>query len=308
MAIRGMFDFSWVRAACEYVRSERVSLIHSHEFSANTYGTLVAALVGIPIIATVHGKNYYSDERRRRLAYSLVSRCAQIVAVSEDLKRFLMSVIGIRDNRIKVVYNGQKLLPVIGAEQKRLIKERLGLFQNEQVVGSVGNLYPVKGYRYLIAAAQKLIARRPNTTFVIIGRGELEAPLREEVKLRGLERKVRFLGFREDVPALLSIMDVFVLPSLSEGLSIALLEAMAAGKPILATQVGGNSELLIDGQTGLLVPAADVDALVEKISCLLADKYLARYLGENARKSVQQRFSEVAMIRNYEQLYDSLLQ
>ena len=122
-----------------------------------------------------------------------------------------------------------------------------------------------------------------------------------------LEKQVRFLGFREDVLALLSLMDVFVLPSLSEGLSIALLEAMAAGKPIIATNVGGNPELVLDGETGFSVPPQDPEALAVKLRWVLADKCRARILGENGRKRVQQKFSLQAMVGNYQELYENCL-
>jgi glycosyltransferase involved in cell wall biosynthesis len=119
---------------------------------------------------------------------------------------------------------------------------------------------------------------------------------------------VRFLGFREDVATLLSLMDIFVLPSLSEGLSIALLEAMAAGKPVVATNVGGNPELVVDGETGYSVPPRDADALATKLRSLLVDKCRAKKLGENGRKRVQQKFSLQAMADNYQRLYEECLQ
>lgn len=177
-----------------------------------------------------------------------------MVAVSEDLKRFITKNVGVPSERIKVIYNGQDVLPRMALEKKRRLQDELGLGEDEQLVGMVGSLYPVKGHKYLLAAVPRILKAHPHTTFLIVGRGELASQLKEEVKRSGLEKQVRFLGFREDVSALLSLMDIFVLPSLSEGLSIALLEAMTAGKPVIATSVGGNPEVVVDGETGFLVP------------------------------------------------------
>jgi glycosyltransferase involved in cell wall biosynthesis len=307
LAINGMFDVQWVKNACQLVRREGVSLIHSHEFTGNAYGSLVATLCGIPLVATVHGKNYYWEQRKRRVAYRLVSRLATLVAVSEDLKRFITGNVGVPPERITVIYNGQEVLPPIGVEEKQRLRDELGLKKDEKVVGVVGSLYPVKGHKYLLDAIPQILKIHPHTTFLIVGRGELELPLKEEVNRCALQNRVRFLGFRDDVSALLSIMDVFVLPSLSEGLSIALLEAMAAGKPVIATNVGGNPELVVDGETGFSVPPRDVDALAAKLCLILEDTDYARNLGENGRKRVQEKFSLQAMANNYQQLYQNCL-
>jgi glycosyltransferase involved in cell wall biosynthesis len=303
-----MFDVQWVRQACELVRREGASLIHAHEFTGNTYGCLVAKLAGVPLIGTVHGKSYYSEQYKRRLAYRAVSRVATMVAVSEDLKRFLTANVGVPAERIKVIYNGQELLPQIGLEEKARLQGEFGLEENESVVGVVGSLYPVKGHEYLLAAVPQVLKTHPRTKFVIVGRGDLDASLKDTVKRGGLEKRVRFLGFREDVAALLSLMDIFVLPSLSEGLSIALLEAMAAGKPVIATNVGGNPELVVDGETGYSIPPRDADTLAAKIRLLLTDQCRAKELGENGRKRVQQKFSLQAMADNYQRLYEDCLQ
>jgi glycosyltransferase involved in cell wall biosynthesis len=307
LEIGGMFDFGWVRKACRLVRREGISLIHAHEFTGNTYGSLVAKLVGVPLVATVHGKSYYSEQCKRRLAYRAVSRVATMVAVSEDLKRFITRTVGMPAKRIRVIYNGQEILPQIRPEEKARLRAEFGLEEIDSVVGVVGSLYPVKGHEYLLAAVPQVLNAHPRTKFLIVGRGDLEASLKEAVKRAGLERQVRFLGFREDISALLSLMDIFVLPSLSEGLSIALLEAMAAGKPVIATNVGGNPELVVDGETGYSVPPSDADALEAKLRLLLADKCRAKKLGENGQKRVQQKFSLQAMADNYQQLYEDCL-
>ena len=307
LKMNGMFDLEWVRKACQLVRREGVSLIHAHEFDGVTHGSLVARLVGVPCVATVHGKNYYWERRRRRLAYRVVSRIATMVAVSEDLKRFITGTVGVPAERIKVIYNGQEVFPPVAPEQRRRLRAELGLEEDERVVGMVGSLYPVKGHEYLLAAIPQVLRSYPHTTFLIVGRGELDLPLKEKVNRYGLKNRVRFLGLRDDVPALLSLMDIFVLPSLSEGLSIALLEAMAAGKPVIATDVGGNAEVVVDGETGFLVPPRDSDGLAGKICLLLGGNPRSRRMEENSRRRVQQYFSFEAMVNKYQDLYENCL-
>ena len=305
--IGGMFDWRWIWNFRRLVKEKDVALIHAHEFTANTYGTLVARMVGIPLIATVHGKNYYVDQVKRRVAYRMVSRYACMVAVSEDLKRFIVENVGVAPERIHVVYNGVNPGSRMSLDERDSLKAKLGLSNWDHIVGMVGSLYPVKAHSYLLKAIPRVLSVCPRTRFLLIGRGELESSLKREAKELGIEEQVQFLGFRSDVPSLLSVMDIFVLPSLSEGLSVALLEAMAAGIPTIATRVGGNPELVVDQKTGFLIPPRDSEALASKLLLLLQDKARSRTLGENGRKRVEDQFSFEAMVRNYEQLYEQNL-
>lgn len=308
LRMSGMLDLTWLRRIARLLRDRDVGVIHAHEFGANTYGTLAGWLAGVPVIATVHGRSYYGDARRRRLAYRVVSRAATMVTVSDDIKRFVVEQAGVSAARIHVIHNGIGCAdPVDVAVQERLRTE-LGIVHGTRVVAVVGSLYPVKGHRYLLDAVPAVLAACPSTVFLIAGRGEQEATLREQARRLGIETAVQFLGFRADVPALLAIADLFVLPSLSEGLSIAILEAMAAGKPVVSTRVGGNPELVVDGETGLLVESADAERLATAMTRLLSDPREARRLGQNSRRRVTDRFTTAAMVRAYEALYDAVLE
>jgi glycosyltransferase involved in cell wall biosynthesis len=303
LPLKRRFDRRWLRSFARLVREREVSLIHAHEFGANTYGALAARMLGIPLIATVHGRSYYADRADRRWAYRVISHLATMVAVSEDVKRFLVEVTGAAAQRIRVVRNGIGVAAPVSRDQLRVQRSALGLAPTERVVGVVGSLYGVKGHRYLLEAGPRILATAPSTKFVIVGRGELEPELRAHATRLGLQDRVHFLGFREDARELLPMFDVFALPSLSEGLSIALLEAMAAGCPVVATNVGGNSELVSDGETGLLVPAADAPSLASAIGRLLNDEVEARRLGDNARCRVTVRFAAERMVGEYQAIY-----
>jgi len=300
---KGVFDYSWISRFLRLLREERVAIIHAHEFDAIVHGTMVACFTRTPIVATIHGKHYFWEKRSRRLAYQLVSRYARMVAVSKDLKDFVIERAGIHRERITVIYNGIGRQPVLELPDLLQCRYELGLHDDDQVVGAVGSLYPVKGHKYLLEAAPSIIKNCPRVKFLIIGRGDQEPLLMEQVRRLGLEYHVFLLGLRQDIPRLLSVMNVFVLPSLSEGLSIAALEAMASGKPIVATRVGGNPELVIEGETGLLVPIENSHALSIGIVRILNDRELAGTLGKNALHRVQECFDIKIMARNYQELY-----
>lgn len=175
------------------------------------------------------------------------------------------------------------------------------------MIGTVGSLYPVKGHRHLLDALPAILKRHPRTVLLIAGRGELEMTLKAQATRLGVDGHVRFLGMRNDVQRLLSVMDVFVLPSLSEGLSMALLEAMVSGKAAVATKVGGNPELIDHGKTGFLVLPENSSDLADQLMALLDNPELIRAFGRAGAELVHRRFSKAEMISRYQALYASLL-
>ena len=305
--LAGAFHVQWFRACFHLVRNEKVALIHAHEFGAILYGWIIARLTGIPFIGTIHGKNYFWEKLRRRLAYRIISRSGILVAVSEDLKRFVMDKIGLPDTNVRVIYNGVQSGSSVSGDEIIRGRIELGLKDGDHVIGAVGNLYPVKGHQYLLQAMPVVLQQYPGATLVLVGRGDLEASLKEQAKQLGIEGQVRFLGMRQDIPNLLAIMSIFVMPSLSEGLSLALLEAMVAGRPVVATRVGGNAELVVNGETGILVESKDFEALAAAICTLLGNRAMREEFGRKAVTRAQERFSARQMADNYRTLYNELL-
>lgn len=303
----GMTDWRWAIQFKRLLRQEQVDLIHAHEFDANVQGAFVAALSGVPLVATVHGKNYYWERLRRRLAYRWVSRRATMVAVSENLKEFIVEKVGVSPGRVKVLYNGVDVLPKYTPTEVVECRKELGLPEDHQIVGVVGNLYPVKGHQYLIEAIPAVLRTCPNTSFVFAGRGQLESELKAQVSRLGVEKRVHFLGLRQDIPRILAMLDLFVLPSLSEGLSMAILEAMIAGKPVIATRVGGNPELVIDEETGFLVPPRDSQTLAARLITSLTNKQQSATFAERGKRRAEGQFSLQNMVSSYQSLYDHCL-
>ncbi len=305
MPLSGPLHLGWFFDCLRLIRRERVALIHAHEFSAIVYGWIVSRLALIPFIGTIHGKNYFWEKARRRAAYRIIARTATLVAVSEDLKQFVTEKVGIQNGRIRVIYNGVTPGPPVSDAEVERCRSELGIQAGDRVLGTVGSLYLVKGHTFLLDAMPAVLQRFPNTVLIIAGRGELEVPLKDQAKRLGIEEKVRFLGMRQDIPRLLALMDVFVLPSLSEGLSMALLEAMAAEKPVVATQVGGNPELVEEGKTGMIVTAEDAEELAAALMKMLEEPTLMHFFGRTGAVRVQRKFSTHRMVEQYADLYSA---
>lgn len=300
-------DFKFARNLISVIKRKKIDVLHAHEFAMNAYGSMASAITGVPIVTTVHGKNYFGERLRRRLAYRFVSRHSKMVAVSNDIADYLMKTIGICAKNIVTIHNGVRLdgFRKDGSARNR-IRETLGLSDDQPLLGTVGNLYPVKGHIYLIKATAIVKKTVPDVKTVIAGRGELLDRLKVEVSRIGLENNIEFLGFREDIPQLMQAMDIFILPSLSEGTPLSILEAMASQIPVVATDVGGLSEIVENGKTGFLVPSEDPESLAEKILLVLENRELAGKMALEARKKVEKEYDLNIMVKKYVDLYDRI--
>lgn len=298
------FDFGWLIHAYRLLREKKIHVMHSHEFATNFYSSVLSRFTGIPVIATSHGKNYYSDKLRRRMSYRFVAKHAQLVAVSRDMKQFLVDRVGIPAEFVAVVHNGIDLERYAKGNASDTMRRELSVDHAQYVIGTVGNLFVVKGQVHLLRAFKEVLARAPGGVLLIAGEGDQMVPLQEECRALGIQDEVRFLGFRSDVPRILGALDVFVLPSLSEGLPLSVLEALALERPVVVTRVGGNAEIVEDGVTGYLVAPADPQALAEKTLTLLGDATLSRRLGKVGRERVEKEFSLEHMVSEYQSLYE----
>ncbi|MEE8422927.1 MAG: glycosyltransferase, partial [Thermodesulfobacteriota bacterium] len=204
------------------------------------------------------------------------------------------------------IYNG--IDPTLYDDQSVSgFRASLNIPEKTKVIGMVANLIHYKGHKFFIRACAKIKSMRADVVFLLIGEGPMRIELEKLTKELGLEEDVVFLGRRSDISPLLSVMDVFVLTSLEEGFSNAILEAMAAGKPVIATDVGGNSEAVIHGKTGLLVPSMDSNSLADAINNMLCEPEMAEKMGEAGRERIVGEFSMNAMVRNMEHLYKDLI-
>jgi glycosyltransferase involved in cell wall biosynthesis len=304
------YDLGCLWRLATLVRKFKIDLIHAHEFMMNTYGTMTGFLKGIPVVTTIHGKNYYGEKTRRKIAYRFVSRLSRMVAVSDDLACFLAEEIGISKDRINTIYNGidcERYNGNVSSGIALTVRESLSIPAQSPVVATVGMLFPVKDHLTLLRAAVKVTRRFPDVIFVICGDGELKDRLRKAANDLRIADNVRLAGFRDDIPGLLRITDVYVCSSLSEGLSLSILEAMAAGKPVVASNVGGNPEVVVHGKTGFLVPPQDPETLASKIILLLQNKLLSQQFGAEGQLRVHEKFSRERMVDTYQRLYQKAL-
>lgn len=295
------FSVACARSLALGFQKHRIDLAHSHEFSMAFYGAWAARLAGVPHVITMHGGRYYAGRLRRRLALrAAMALSARTVAVSGRLALAIGRDLGIRATRILTIPNGVRYLP----PERVTLRDDLRLGPDDRLIVSVGNLYPVKGHQYLIDAVASIIDRHPTLHVAIAGRGDREAALRSQARDRGLADRVHLLGLRADIPAILAAADAFVLPSLSEGLPLALIEAMFAGCPIVASEVGEVGAALSAGRVGVLVEPADADALASAIDGLLGDPVRAKALGERAARQAIAQYDLSRMVRRYANVYE----
>jgi glycosyltransferase involved in cell wall biosynthesis len=300
------------RGLVRLLLSEKIDVLHTHGGIAGLFGRSAARKAGTPVVVhTIHGIHYlhYRNPVLRRafigLERSLSRTTSAVVCVSEaDLAQARQFRLAPAD-RLSLIRNG--VASVDGAADPlrngKISELSLRLRLRKPVIGTIARLHRQKGVEYFIQAVPAVLRRNAEATFVVVGGGPLEKRLRSRVDRLGLSDRIILAGERSDAFDLLSAFDVFVLPSLWEGLPLVLIEAAGLGKPIIATEIDGSREIIRDGETGLLVPPADPPALAGAILRLLEDAALARRLGENARREIPPKFSLERMIAETERLY-----
>lgn len=302
---RSAADVRWVWRLRHLVRRERYDIVHAHmPLPAVAARLALGGARGPAIVYTEH--NVWSSHRwPTRVVDALTyRRNTSVIAVSQGVAATIAGI-GCRPGspEISVIHHGiDPASAHHGVAARRRAREILGLPLDAPVLGTVGNLSAKKDHKNLIAATALLLAEEPELRVVLVGEGALEADLRAEAERLGCESAVHFAGSRSDVPELMPAFDVFVLSSLYEGLPIALLEAMAAGVPCVATAVGGVPETVTDGVEGLLVPASDPQALASACGRLLSDDALRDRMGEASMAKARQHGIEPA-VRQIEEVY-----
>lgn len=311
--IRPLWDLAGLYRLRDLLRREPYEIVHTHTSKAGFVGRLAARLAGVPVIVhTAHGFAFHERSSvSARLFYSALERiasrwCDQIVSVSEFHRSWALELGICKPFKIVAIPNGiadvrsPKIAP---AELRR----RLGVREGNLFILSMARLAADKGLEYLVEAATILKRTERRFQVVIAGDGPARGRLHGLARDLGIADRVIFLGFREDVDDLLAACDLVVLPSLREGLSIALLEAMAAGKPIIATSIGSHLELASQADMARLVPPADANAICAAVLRVARDPALMARLGTSARTLFERRYTEDRMLNSYRQLYFDLL-
>lgn len=308
----GRFDPLALRRLKRLLRERRFDVVHSHLFRADIYGALAVAQTPEPrplLVSTRHNDDrFFLNPFVGLVHYGVSARQDLIIAISDHIARFTVAR-GVSDpSRVRRVYHG--IEPLVTRELERQgqrIRTELGIAADDFLVGNVGRLALQKGQRHLIAAMPRLLERVPRAHAVIAGGGDLEEYLRSLTDEVGVADRVHVLGPRKDVPALMHAIDVFAMPSIWEGFGLVLLEAMSAARPIVASRVATIPEVVVDGETGVLVPPGDPIALADALAELAENPAVGRQFGEAGRERLRRYFSIEKMVGDTELLYRELI-
>ncbi len=305
------FNPAVVLQLADILREKRIDILHCHKHKPTVYGALASIVAGrIPVISHVHGLSRTRSLSRRAANWAILKSVQRIIAVSESVRRDVIQTNWqIDPSKVVTVKNCIDLQMIdhikVGRQDARL---RLGLSEDEIVFGTVGRLALTKGQSYLIEAFAQVRKYLPASRLVILGQGPLLQALEKTAKDLGVLPWILFAGYRNDVFELLKGFDVFVLPSLAEGLSIALLEAMAMRLPVIASHVGGIPEVFGECRCGKLVQPKDASALAAAMLEIgSAEGNLKKQMGEEGRQRVEEEFTTDVMIRKLTGIYESVL-
>ena len=307
IALGSKSDALLVPALFRLIRSWKIDLVHTHLFHANLWGRISAECAGVPVICSEHGMDTWRGPFHLTMDRCLARVSKRIIFVSKAVKQFYTERNPCLKGRGCVLYNGVEIEKFQAKGLGEEVRQSLGLRESHRVLGIVGRLVPEKSHVDFIEVIQSLSRELEDIVGLIVGEGELLSQLEQLVKRRGIEDRIMFLGYRSDMPRIYQAMDVFVTTSLREGFPLSVLEAMAAGIPIVATDVGGIPECIKDGEEGLLVPASDPMAAAQAVLKVLTDSALRDTLVANARRRVRASFSVQAMVKNHESLYREIL-
>jgi len=305
---KSKFDPTTLPALLTAIDRHKTDILHLHGYGASTFGRIAAALRGLPVVVHEHA-NLTSTPWFQRVADRLLEPYTDLaIAVSRSTAEFIVGARLIRPVRVKVVYLGAPLEEfgrLRTADERTEARREFGVADEDFLIGTVTRLHDSKGNQFLVDAARLVLDRHPRARFLVFGEGPLRASLEARAASLGLGDRFVFGGFVKDVARALWSFDLSVFPSLWEGTPLTVFEAMAAGRPIVATDADGLVDVLTDGIDAMIVPKRDAGRLAAAISALIADPVTRERLADGARRSGRQ-YDIGAFVRKMEQLYDIL--
>lgn len=302
-------DIGCVRRLRKVLHGEQVDVIHAHQFTPYFYATLARAPLSHPsVLFTEHGRFHPDYPRPKRMLYNKLAtgRRDHVVAVGEAVRQALIDNEGFAPARVRVIYNGINLAAYQTPSESTRARSRAewGIADSTLLIAHVARLDPIKDHLTSMRAVKTLVENGVDARLLIVGDGPERSKIEQARAELGPEL-YRMAGMRRDVPQILAGADVFMLTSHSEGIPLTVIEAMAAGLPVVSTNVGGLPEIVLDEQTGFLAPAQDSQALARQLERLAREPVRARQLGQAGRNLAFDRFSEDAMLAAYEECYQS---
>jgi glycosyltransferase involved in cell wall biosynthesis len=311
MVIRHDTDVTLVKRLRDELRVLQPDIVHTHLIHADLFGTLAARWVGVPVIVTSrHNDDAFRHRRPIKLVNRVFWRMVEAgIAISDSIKRFSIEVEGAPTGKMHRIYYGldTRIPPLNRSTARNALEQELGLDDDAVLLGMVCRLIEQKGVRYGLQAFQQIAEAFPEAHLLIAGQGPLKAELEQQTAQGALTARVHFLGWREDVAALLAALDLLIAPSLWEGFGLVLLEAMAQQVAIIGSTAGAIPEVVNHGETGLLVQPRSPEALAEALRQLLSDKPLRQHMGLLGRDRLETQFSAARMVEETIALYHTLL-
>jgi sugar transferase (PEP-CTERM/EpsH1 system associated) len=292
------------------LRRERVDVVHAHQYTPFFYGITARLFCRSPaVLFTEHGRHHPDYPRRKRILLNrlLLQGRDRVVGVGEAVRQALIQNEGIKADRVRVIYNGINLAPFADkAPDRDVVRREMRVGTADLVIVQVARLDYLKDHATAVRTLGQVVRSCPDARLVLVGEGPERTRIQDQLRQSGLEDNVRLLGLRQDIARLLAAADLFLLTSISEGIPLAVIEAMAAGLPVVATRVGGMAEVVENGRTGLLAPSGDHATLAEHVLRLAADRDLRVQMGECGRQRAVEMFSENQMHADYCRLYEEL--
>ncbi len=292
------------------IKQQKVQILHASLFHASIAARIIGKMARVPIIISWRHNIFHGSYGREVISKLTSFLDDAVTAVSLEAKNAEIKSSRLNKDKIQVIYNGVSTEKFCLNEYRNFkkLKHEIGIKDYELNIGYIGRINPVKSIDTLLEAFMILSkSENKDMSLLIVGEGETRNKLKNLSISLGIMQEVYFLGSRNDVPQILSTLDIFVLPSKSEGMPMVILEAMAAGLPVVATNVGGTPEVVIDGETGFLVPPGDPQALADVIKKLMDDPELRRKFGKAGRERVEKHFTIEETVRKTEELYLRLL-
>lgn len=301
-----LYSFKTIKAVYQYVHNQKIDLVHTHLTDADIVGRLVGRWLRLPVLSTMHNVPHnYARQRWDRYwleRFTAHFGATHLVAVSPRIREMYITEWHIPPAHISAINNSVRMEPFLAvAEGVPKGREFIG-----PVITNVARFNPQKAHHILLAAAAQVLQYFPTAHFLLVGKGHREHALRQQAQDLGIAQNVVFTGVRHDIPHVLAQSDLFALSSQWEGVPLSVIEAMAAARPVVVTAVGGNTELVESGLSGLVVPPDDASALAEALLTLLRDEERRLALGRAARQRVRHLFSPEQFIQQYELLYQRL--
>jgi glycosyltransferase involved in cell wall biosynthesis len=316
-AIHPWHDLSTYFALRRELQRFRPEVVHTHSAKGGFLGRLAATSIGVPaVVHTVHGAPFHSFQNKasrtvfRWCESYAATKCHALVSVADAMTDQLVKAGVAPREKFTTIYSGMDVQPFLGADRHRdACRGQFGFEPDDVVIGKIARLFHLKGHEYLIEAASEVVRRCPQVRFLLVGDGVLRDQLEERIRQLGLSQHFRFTGLvrPQEIPRLLGAMDILVHCSLREGLARALPQALIAGKPVVSYDVDGAREVVIDGETGCLLPPQSIEPLTEALCNLADNREQRRQLGECGQRRFTEQFRHESMTASLRRLYEDLL-